>query len=94
VNHQWHPKQEKPATDWEARLDELESAQERETNEDRRRSIVHDMQAIIAEQMPIVPIVARHTLTASNTRIGNYRPSPLLPYSLWNVEELFVKSGQ
>jgi peptide/nickel transport system substrate-binding protein len=94
VNHQWHPRQEKPATDWEARLDELEAAQERETSEDRRRSIVHDMQVIIAEQMPIVPIVARHTLTASNTRIGNYRPSPLLPYSLWNVEELFVKSGQ
>jgi peptide/nickel transport system substrate-binding protein len=94
VNHQWHPKQEKPATDWEARLDELEAAQERETNEDRRRSIVHDMQAIVAEQLPIVPIVARHTLTAANMRIGNYRPSALLPYSLWNVEELFVKSGQ
>jgi ABC-type transport system substrate-binding protein len=49
------------------------------------------MQVIVAEQMPIIPIVARHTLNAANMRIGNYRPSPLLPYSLWNVEELFVK---
>jgi peptide/nickel transport system substrate-binding protein len=91
INHQWHPKQEKPATEWEARMDELETAQARETNEERRRAIFHDLQVIVAEQQPIIPIVARHVLVAANTRIGNYRPSAILPYSLWNVDELYVK---
>jgi len=90
-NHQWRPKQEKPATEWEARIDELATAQARETDEERRRAIFHDIQAIIDEQQPIIPIVAPHTVVAANTRIGNYRPSPLLPYSLWNADELFMK---
>jgi peptide/nickel transport system substrate-binding protein len=90
-NHQWRPKQEKPATEWEARIDELATAQARETDEERRRGIFHDIQAIIDEQQPIIPIVAPHTVVAANTRIGNYRPSPLLPYSLWNADELFMK---
>jgi peptide/nickel transport system substrate-binding protein len=91
INHQWHPKQEKPATEWEARMDELETAQARETNEERRRAIFHDLQVIVAEQQPIIPIVARHVLVAANTRIGNYRPSAVFPYSLWNVDELYIK---
>jgi hypothetical protein len=41
--------------------------------------------------MPVVPIVTRHIASAANVRIGNYRPSPLLPYSLWNADELFVR---
>jgi peptide/nickel transport system substrate-binding protein len=91
INHQWHPKQEKPATEWEARMDELETAQARETNEERRRAIFHDIQVVVAEQQPIIPVVARHVVAAANTRIGNYRPSAVFPYSLWNVDELYIK---
>jgi peptide/nickel transport system substrate-binding protein len=89
--HQWYPKEAKPATPWEARVDELTTAQAHETDAERRKAIFRDIQNIIAEQMPIVPIVARHITTAANTRVGNYRPGTLLPYSLWNAEELFVK---
>ncbi|GAC1446230.1 MAG: ABC transporter substrate-binding protein [Pyrinomonadaceae bacterium] len=89
--HQWHPKETKPATDWEAKLDELMSAQAREQNAERRKAIFRDAQMILAEQLPVIPIVARHISTASNTRIGNYRPSPIFPFSLWNADELFVK---
>jgi hypothetical protein len=27
---------------------------------------------------------------AANQRVGNHRPSALLPFSLWNAEELFT----
>ncbi|HKQ99300.1 MAG TPA: ABC transporter substrate-binding protein [Pyrinomonadaceae bacterium] len=90
-NHQWYPKQPKPATDWEARLDQLDTEQAHEMDPARRKAIFRDIQVIITEQMPIIPIVARHITSAANTRVGNYRPGTLLPYSLWNVEELFVK---
>jgi hypothetical protein len=49
------------------------------------------MQVIMAEQLPVIPIVARHVLTAANARIGNCRPSNIIPFSLWNADELFVK---
>jgi peptide/nickel transport system substrate-binding protein len=88
--HQWHPKQTKPATDWEAKLDELIAMQSREQNAERRKAIFRDEQLIMVEQMPVIPIVARHIAVAANARIGNYRPSPLFPYSLWNADELFV----
>jgi peptide/nickel transport system substrate-binding protein len=90
-SHQWYPKEAKPATGWETRLDELNTAQSHETDTERRKAIFRDIQNIIAEQLPIIPIVARHITTAANTRVGNYRPGTILPYSLWNVEELFVK---
>jgi peptide/nickel transport system substrate-binding protein len=89
--HFWHPKQPKPATEWEARLDELTTRQAHEIDRERRRAIFRDIQLLMAEQLPLIPIVTRHIAVAANTRVGNYRPSPLPPFSLWNAEELFVK---
>ncbi len=90
-SHQWHPKQPKPATAWEARIDELLASQARESDHERRRAIFREIQIILAEQLPVIPLVARHTASAANQRVGNHRPSALLPYSLWNAEELFVR---
>jgi len=87
---QWHPKQAKPASEWEARIDELLTAQSRESNSERRRASFREIQQILVEQLPVIPIVSRHLASASNSRVGNHRPSALLPYSLWNAEELFV----
>lgn len=89
-SHQWHPKQAKPATAWEARIDALLAEQARETNPERRRASFHELQVILAEQLPVIPLTARHLTSAANQRVGNHRPSTLLPYSLWNAEELFV----
>lgn len=90
-SNQWRPKQNRPATAWEARIDELLAAQARETNQERRRAFFREIQQILSEQLPVIPIVARHVPTAANQRVGNCRPSPILPFSLWNAEELFVR---
>jgi peptide/nickel transport system substrate-binding protein len=90
-SNQWRPKQTRPATAWESRIDELIAAQARETNPDRRRAVFREIQEILSEQLPVIPIVARHVPTAANQRVGNSRPSPILPFSLWNAEELFVR---
>ncbi|HEX8846034.1 MAG TPA: ABC transporter substrate-binding protein [Pyrinomonadaceae bacterium] len=90
-SHQWYPKQPQPATPWEARIDELMAQQAHETDLERRKASFREIQMIMAEQLPVIPIVARHITTAANNRVGNHRPGPILPYSLWNAEELFVK---
>ncbi|HLL73851.1 MAG TPA: ABC transporter substrate-binding protein [Pyrinomonadaceae bacterium] len=89
--HSWHPKQATPATDWERRIDELTAAQARETDQARRRELFREIQQIMAEQLPVIPVVSRHIPVAASPRVGNYRPSPLPPFSLWNAEELFVR---
>ena len=87
----WRPQQSRPATSWEARIDELLATQARETDPDRRRAAFHEIQRILAEQLPVIPIVARHVLVAANQRVGNHRPSAILPFSLWNADELFAR---
>ncbi len=89
--HQWRPKQKEPATDWESRIDKLFADQSVELNPDRRHLLFNEIQVIMREEVPVIPIAARHVLIAVNGRIGNYSPSGIFPYSLWNVEELFVK---
>jgi peptide/nickel transport system substrate-binding protein len=89
--HFWYAKEPKPATDWEARIDELTAQQARETDSARRHDLFHQIQQIMAEQLPLIPLVSRNIAVAASTKIGNYRPSPLPPFSLWNAEELFVK---
>jgi peptide/nickel transport system substrate-binding protein len=91
AGHQWHPKQSSPATDWEARIDELAAKQARESDAERRRALIREIQIVMSEQLPVIPIVSRHILVAASLGTGNYRPSNILPFSLWNAEELFVK---
>lgn len=91
AEHQWHPKQPTPATDWEARIDELLDALARETDVERRRAVFREIQTIMAAQLPVIPLVARHVVSAANERVGNHRPSIVFPFSMWNAEELYVK---
>jgi hypothetical protein len=45
----------------------------------------------MAQETPVVPVVARHIVSAANTRLGNYAPSSIFPYSLWNIDEIYIK---
>lgn len=89
--HQWHPNQKTPATEWEARLDKLFAEQAGETDAAKRAATFNEIQTIVAEEMPVIPIAARHIVTAANSKIGNYAPSSIFPYSIWNADQLFIK---
>ena len=91
ATHQWQPNQKVPATDFEKRIDQLFADQARESDPQKRASIFNEIQKIMADEMPVVPIAARHVVSAANSRLGNYSPSPIMPYSLWNAEEMFIR---
>ena len=93
ATHQWQPLQKTPATEWEARIDTLFAQQAREADPKKRAEIFREIQNIVVDESPIIPIAAGHILSAASTRIGNYSPSIIMPHSLWNAEELFVKQG-
>lgn len=89
--HQWHPKQAKPATEWEAKIDQILVSLSQEPDREARKRMFNEIQDIIAEETPVVSIVSRHVVSAANTRAGNFAPASFLPYSLWNAERLFVR---
>ncbi len=89
--HQWRPNQKSPATEWEAKVDQLFAEQASESDPAKRKSKFYEIQRIVADASPVIPIVTRHVVSAANSRVGNFAPSPMFPYSMWNAQELFIK---
>ncbi len=89
--HQWHLKQKTPSTEWEARIDKLFAEQSVEPDQAKRLAVFSEIQTIMRDEMPVIPLAARHVVAAAHNRVGNFSPSSIFPYSIWNVDELFVK---
>jgi peptide/nickel transport system substrate-binding protein len=87
--HWWHPRQTRPATAWEARLDELVNRQRTALTPAARKKLFDDAQAIMAEQQPFLFLASRHLLVAAKTDLGNFKPAVLPDFVLWNCEELY-----
>lgn len=87
-NHFWHPNQSKPGTAWEADIDSLTTRMVQSRDPDVRRKACFQVQQIWARQMPAIPTVAPNILSGWRNTVGNVRPSILVPYLLWNVDEL------
>jgi peptide/nickel transport system substrate-binding protein len=91
--HQWFPFQRTPATDWEARIDALMDAQMRTLDFAERKKAFDEVQAILAEELPMIYTVSPFTSAAIRSNVGNIRPSVLTPYrATWNLEELYFKT--
>jgi peptide/nickel transport system substrate-binding protein len=90
--HQWRPKQQQPATEWEAKIDELFAQQAQETDAEKRKQAFFQIQSIMADEMPIIPIVSRHIVSGADPKIGNLSPSSILPFSMWNADMLYIKN--
>ena len=90
--HAWNPAQEKPATAWEAKLDELMSRQSKTLDPARRKESFDQVQQIIAEQQPMIFLIHRNTLVALKASVRNSRPSVLRPNLLWNAESLQMEA--
>jgi peptide/nickel transport system substrate-binding protein len=89
--HLWHPRQEKPATPWEAEMDRLMQQQLVTLDYDKRKSLYDRVQEIVAEDLPIICLVSPNILVGASNRVGNFRPAILVPYALWNIEQLYVQ---
>ena len=89
--HQWRPNQMSPSTDWETKVDQLFREQAREPDPGKRKLKFYEIQRIMADASPVITIVARHVVSAAHSHVGNFSPSPMFPYSMWNAEELFIK---
>ena len=86
--HMWNPSQKEPATDWEARVDELIDRGAVELDFKKRVEIYREMYRIITEQQPMIFIATPKSLLATYDKFENLFPTVWG----WHEEErLFFK---
>lgn len=90
--HMWYPRQKRPATPWEARIDEIFDTAVQELDRQKRKALYDEWQRIVAEQLPFIYTVVPTRLVAVRNRFGNLYPTSYGGV-LWNLEELFVKEN-
>jgi peptide/nickel transport system substrate-binding protein len=91
--HLWNPSQTHPGTPWEAEIDRLMSLQLTVTGGVQRKKLYDRVQEILAENQPMIFLASPDILVGAKNTIGNFHPAVLEPYLLWNVEQLYQRSG-
>ncbi|HYN09098.1 MAG TPA: ABC transporter substrate-binding protein [Vicinamibacterales bacterium] len=88
--HLWHPNQTKPATTWEATIDDLMRQQTTTLDPVARRRLFAEVQRLMSAHLPILHFAAPKITIAMSARLRGATPSVLDPPVLWNAEVLSV----
>jgi peptide/nickel transport system substrate-binding protein len=91
--HLWRLGEGKPATDWEAQLDQLMQKQMVERISGKRKQLYDRAQQIIAQNLPFIFLATPNILVGAKSDLANLKPALLEPNLLWNVEELYFRAG-
>ena len=86
--HEWWPKQEKPATPWEAEIDRLYDQAATTLDQSRRKQFYNRWQEIVAEQQPLIYFVNVQLSVAARNTLANISPSAFAG-ATWNIEQIF-----
>jgi peptide/nickel transport system substrate-binding protein len=87
--HLWHLGETKPATDWEAQIDQLMQKQIVQLKYKERKHLYDEVQETIAANVPFVFLATPNILVGTKKTLGNFKPAILDPNTLWNVEQLY-----
>ena len=91
--HLWHPGQTEPATPWEAEIDRLMRLQMSTLDHAERKRLYDRVQALVAEHLPLIPLVSPHVLVGAKVGLSNFNPTILRSPTLWNADELSWSPG-
>ena len=86
--HLWNPAQSQPATPWEADIDRLMRRQLTTIDHQERKRLYDRVQELVAENLPLIPLVAPHVIVGAKRGLVNFRPAILDPCTLWNADAL------
>ncbi len=84
--HMWNPNQLRPATDWEAEIDNLYIMGSQELDRSKRVQHYHRAQEIAAENLPLIYTTLPERLNAVRNVFGNTTPTL---YGLWDIRYLY-----
>lgn len=89
IYHQWYPEQPEPATEWEARIDQLFLEQESTLDMEKRITNVHEIQAILSEELPMLYIFSAYGYVGVKNKWKNIFIPPTGSL-FWNVDEIWT----
>jgi len=87
--HLWRLGAPTPLGPWEKEIDELMERQLVTLDGAARKRLYDRVQQLVAENLPMIPLVSPNVLVGAKSGLGNFRPAILDPQVLWNVDELF-----
>jgi len=87
--HLWNPREEEPATEWEARIDEIFNQAVKELDQNKRKELYDEWQLIVSEQLPLIYTVLPDSIYAVRNKFGNLHPT-VLGGPFHNIEEIYV----
>ncbi|MFH1227427.1 MAG: ABC transporter substrate-binding protein, partial [Planctomycetota bacterium] len=88
--HMWYPRQSKPATKWEARIDDIYNLGVQEMDRNKRKALYDEWQRIVAEEVPFIYTVIPANIFAVRNKFGNLHPTSY-GGAFHNLEEIYVK---
>ncbi len=91
--HLWHLGESKPATEWEAQIDQYMQKQMVQLKYKERKHLYDQVQEAVAANVPFVFLATPDILIGAKKGVGNFQPAILDPNTLWNVEQLYLLPG-
>lgn len=88
-SHTWFPEQKTPSTEAERKMDELLHQNLRSVDLAERQRAYNELIRIWTTEQFEISLVASNFFCAAKNKFGNLRPSPLPPYTYWNLYELY-----
>jgi peptide/nickel transport system substrate-binding protein len=92
TSHLWNLGEKQPATAWEREIDQLMQQQMVTLDYVKRKLLYDRVQQLISQNLPFIFLATPHILTGADSQVGNFRPGVLDPYTLWNADELYIRS--
>jgi peptide/nickel transport system substrate-binding protein len=86
--HFWNPNQPRPATDWEATIDDLMRQMTTTLDGAKRRQLFEQVQRLLSAHLPVLHFAAPKVTIAMSARLRGATPSVFDPPVLWNAEVL------
>ena len=87
--HQWYPSQPEPATEWEARIDELMNLQITTLDRNKRKEYYDEVQYIMSDMVPYIYTVTPEVFVAVSNKYKNLEATIMRHRLLWNIEEVW-----
>jgi peptide/nickel transport system substrate-binding protein len=87
--HLWRLGAPAPLGPWEKEMDELMQRQLVTLDGAARKRVYDRVQQLVADNLPMIPLVSPNVLVGARSGLGNFRPAILDPQVLWNIDELF-----
>jgi peptide/nickel transport system substrate-binding protein len=87
-SHLWHPNQKTPATEWEARIDELMLRQSTTFDRAERQRLFAEVQRLFVAHNPVIYFVTQRVYVATSMRVAPITPVAERPQLLWAADEI------